>query len=102
MNLSNLTGKKFNRIKTTAGGNIYSDGDLICYLKPVTTSRQTKNKKPVYYLSLLDNGHSTYLSGLFKTDSDAVFSADYSDSLAVKHMVKIIFSDTGETMDVQL
>lgn len=101
MLLSNLVGKTLNRVKTTQAGNIFSDGKITCLLKPTDRAFEGKSKKPVYYLSAISGGKSTYLSGMFQTANDAVFSADYKDAIELKHIVLIEFIDQGKTMTVR-
>lgn len=99
--LNDLTGKTLKRVKTTQAGNIFTDGNIVCLLKPTDRTFDGKSKKPVYYLSAIANGKSEYLSGMFKTANDAVFSADYKDPLGLKHIVLIEFADEGQTMTVR-
>ena len=100
MTLQDLIGISFKKVKTLNKGNIYSGHDLTLFLKPTDHEYSGKTKKPTHYLSQLENGTSTYLSGLFPTAESAIFSADYKDDLGVKHLVKICFSDQGNIMEV--
>lgn len=99
--LNDLNGRTLKRVKVTQSGNIFSDGKITCLLKPTNREFEGKSKKPVYYLSAIANGKSEYLSGMFKTANDAVFSADYKDVLGLKHIVLIEFADEGKTMSVR-
>lgn len=101
MTLNDLNGLTLNRVKTTQSGNIFSNGKITCLLKPTNRDFEGKSKKPVYYLSALSGGKSEYLSGMFRTANDAVFSADYKDALGLKHIVLIEFADEGKTMTVR-
>lgn len=99
--LQNLLGKTFNLVKSTQAGNIFSGFNQTLLLKPVNRDYGGKTKKPLYYLNSLENGKSEYLTGLFATANDVVFSGDYKDSLGLKHIVKVVFSDSGKTMTVK-
>ena len=99
--LSNLINHDLKLVNVTNAGNIFTDGNITCLLKPTNRNFNGKSKKPVYYLSAIDNGKSTYLSGLFATNDSQVFSADYKDGIGMKHIVKIRFADAGKSMTVQ-
>ena len=99
--LHELIGTRFERIKITNAGNIYvSPTKKTCLLKPTDRVFDGASKKPIYYLSSLEQGKSTYLSGLFATDDPSTFSCDYLDALCMKHIVKIRFSDGGKVMTI--
>lgn len=99
MNLQNLIGQELNLVKTTNSGNIFvSKNKVACLLKPVNRDYSGVIKKPLYYLSAIEGGRSTYLSGLFATDDNSMFSADYKDTIGLKHLVKIQFADDGKRM----
>jgi hypothetical protein len=96
--LSDLQGKTFKLVNCTTLGNIFAVSGFTCLLKEVNRDYNGTIKKPVYYLNLLLNGRSEYLSGLFATNDPLTYSADYRDAIGMKKMVKIIFADSGETM----
>lgn len=100
MTLKDLIGISFKKVKTLNSGNIYTGSGLTLFLKPTDREYSGKAKKPTHYLSQLENGKSTYLSGLFPTVESTIFSADYKDNLGVKNLVKICFSDGGDNMQV--
>lgn len=99
--LNDLKGLTLNRVKITQSGNIFTDGKTTCLLKATDRDFDGKSKKPVYYLSALSGGKSQYLSGMFKTSDDLVFSADFKDGLGIKHIVHIVFGNDGKTMTVR-
>ena len=101
MTLNDLKGLTLNRVNTTQSGNIFSNGKITCLLKPTDRTFDGKSKRPIYYLSALSGGKSEYLSGMFATASDMVFSADFKDALGIKHIVLIEFADEGKTMSVR-
>lgn len=101
MTLQDLIGIPFKRVNTLNSGNIYSGDGITLFLKPTDRDFSGKTKKPSHYLSSLQNGKSTYLSGLFPTSESGIFSADFKDELGVKHLVKIQFSGGGDGMVIQ-
>lgn len=100
-NLKDLTGINFKLVNTTQAGNIFAGDNQTLLLKPVNREYSGTIKKPQYYLNLLLNGKSEYLSGLFSTNNDMVFSADYKDALGIKHIVKIAFADAGKALMIK-
>lgn len=99
--LQTLIGKNFNLVKCTQAGNIFSGFNQTLLLKPVNRDYTGTIKKPLYYLNLLLNGKSEYLTGLFATKDAAVFSGDYRDALGIKHLVKLSFADAGKAMQIK-
>ena len=89
---------EFGLVKSTQAGNIYSDSKQTVLLKPVNREYGANTKKPLYYLNLLENGKAAYLTGLFATNDENVFSGDFKDGIGVKHIVKLIFSNGGKGM----
>lgn len=100
MIIKDLIDIDFKLVKTTQAGNIFSGNKITCLLKPVNREYKGTVKKPQYYLSVIESGRSEYLSGLFATNNDMVFSADYRDKLGIKHLVKIAFADAGQAMAI--
>jgi hypothetical protein len=98
--LQDLIGINFDLVNTTQAGNIFVGDKITCLLKPVNRDYSGTIKKPVYYLNLMDKGKNDYLSGLFATNDDMVFSADYKDALGIKHIVLITFSDAGKSLQI--
>ena len=98
--LDELQHIKFSLTKCTTIGNIFTGNGKTCLLKPVNREYKGTAKKPLYYLNLLMNGKSTYLSGLFPTGDPSTFSADYRDKVGMKHLVKIRFSEAGKQMTI--
>lgn len=95
-----LLGKDFSLVKTTQAGNIFSGFNQTLLLKPVNRDYAGTVKKPLYYLNRIEKGKSEYLSGLFATHDETVFSADYKDGIGLKHIVKVCFSDGGKQLKV--
>ena len=99
--LKDLCNIEFGLVKSTQAGNIYSGNKQTVLLKPVNREYGANTKKPVYYLNLIEKGKAAYLTGLFATNDESVFSGDYKDIIGVKHIVKLIFSDGGKAMTLQ-
>jgi hypothetical protein len=99
--LNDLCGINFTLQKATQGGNIFTGNKHVCLLKPVNRDYIGTIKKPLYYLNLLMNGKSEYLTGLFATNDESIFSGDYKDTLGIKHIVKLHFSDAGKSMQIK-
>jgi len=99
--LNELCGIDFKLQKVTQGGNIFTGNGKTCFLKPVNREYTGTIKKPLYYLNILLNGKSEYLTGLFATKDAAVFSGDYRDALGIKHIVKLSFADAGKAMQIK-
>ena len=95
-----LLGKDFNLVKTTQAGNIFAGFNQTLLLKPVNRDYAGTVKKPLYYLNRIEKGKSEYLTGLFATHDETVFSGDYKDGIGLKHMVKVCFSDGGKQLKV--
>ena len=96
--LNDFLGTELKLVQVTKSGNIFSDGNKTCLLKPVNREYAGVKNKPIYFIESLENNKATYLSGLFKTKERFVFSGDYKDELQLKHMVKLKFSDDAETI----
>lgn len=99
--LNDLCGINFTLQKATQGGNIFIGEKHVCLLKPVNREYTGTIKKPLYYLNLLMNGKSEYLTGLFATNDESIFSGDYKDALGIKHIVKLYFADAGKAMQIK-
>lgn len=98
--LQALMGKDFKLVKSTQVGNIFAGFNQTLLLKPVNRDYAGTVKKPIYYLNRLEKGKSEYLTGLFATPNQTVFSGDYRDDLGLKHIVKVCFADGGKLLRV--
>lgn len=101
MTLNDLINKTLKLVKTTQAGNIFTFDKLTVLLKPVNRDFLGKSKKPLYYLSAIENGKAEYLSGLFATNDDATFSGDYKDGIGLKHIVHVVFAAGGAEFTVK-
>ena len=70
-------------------------------LSAVTRCYQGTAKKPVYYLSQWQAGRWAYISGLFKTKQDGVYSFDTRDNFGVRRLSTCILSEGGDSMTLQ-
>lgn len=98
--LQTLLGKDFALVKSTQVGNIFVGFNQTLLLKPVNRDYAGTIKKPLYYLNRIEKGKSEYLTGLFATSNETVFSGDYKDALGLKHIVKVCFADSGKLLKV--
>ena len=76
------------KVKEIVKGNIFKSGEryfLLCR----TDRKYNKAKAPDYYLSEKVRGKFVYLSGLFATKSENVFSYDVKDCYGLKIMKRL-------------
>lgn len=67
-------------------------------LRSVDKVYKTK-RKPKYYLTG-EKGKTGYLSGLFPTKNDSIYSMDMRDSLGVKIIYDCTFIDSGKRLRI--
>lgn len=70
-------------------------------LSVVTRCYQGIRKKPVYYLSQWQAGRWSYVSGLFQTKQDGVYSYDTRDNFGVRRLSTCLIGEGGQTMTLQ-
>lgn len=88
-------------IKNTQKGNLYSSsGKELFFLKPCDRLFEGKPKKPQYYISKIDGQKSVYLTGLFATENQNIFSGDTKDQLGVKIIYLFEFSEAGKKLKI--
>lgn len=82
--------KTKNSIYTSHGGDVFM-------IKSVDRQYASAKKKPVYYLSKLnkDTKQMQYISGLFKTDKEGLFSYDILDTNGIKKIKYLEFLEGG-------
>jgi len=96
-----MTEKKiYNRI--SAGLYENETGDRL-EVKAVNRQYAGRTKKPVYFLSRHNPTKKKfdYISGLFTTKQELVFSYDIKDQLGVKHLYTCEFSPGGGSISLQ-
>ena len=71
-------------------------------LRPVDRDYLGVKKKPIYYIDrLTDEGKAKYMSGLFPTKKEGVYSYDIKDKYGIKiYMIAKIGND-GETIELE-
>ncbi len=89
--------QQYNR--TSAGFYENSKGNRIA-VKAVNRDYTGRRKKPVYFMSQYNRQTKKfdYMSGLFSTREDRVFSWDIKDTLGIKTLQICQFSAGGETL----
>jgi hypothetical protein len=65
------------------------------------TREYNKKKKPVYYLQEIREGKARYVSGLFQTKYENIFSFDIVDKIGVKVFYELETMDKGELLKIK-
>ncbi len=89
------------RLKRISAGTYKDNRDDIWRLVPVDREYSC-NSKPIYYLQKIKNSKAQYVSGVFQTMKENVFSADIKDSLGVKKYYEIQALNNGEELVISL
>lgn len=94
------TGETVNMERVHSGQEttVYAGTDGRKYLlRAVDRQYKGKRKPPVYYLLVQDAGERKphYVSGLFPTDTEGVFSGDLKDAIGVRRMFTLQVTDQG-------
>lgn len=88
-------------LKNTQKGNLYTSSEKeLFFLKPCDRLFEGKPKKPQYYISKIDGQKSVYLTGLFATENQSIFSGDQKDPLGVKKIFLFEFLDAGKKLKI--
>jgi len=95
MKINNLIGK----MKKVSSGTYTANGEEYLRLVPVDRNYE-KKKSPVYYLQKIRNSKAEYVTGLFKTQNQNVFSGDIKDSLGVKMYLRVEALNDGEMLEI--
>lgn len=84
-------------------GGVYSDETGQKYLlRPVDRDYLGVKKKPVYFIDrLTDEGKAKYMSGLFPTKKEGVYSYDIKDKYGIKIYMIARFKDDGATIELE-
>ena len=89
--------KEYKRVSS----GFYEDetGERIA-VKPVNREYAGIKKKPVYFMSKYNPATKKfdYMSGLFRTSEERVFSWDLKDELGIKILQVCQFSENGDTI----
>ena len=89
--------KEYKRV--TSGFYENETGERIA-IKPVNREYTGIKKKPVYFMSRYNPATKKfdYISGLFRTKEEKVFSWDRKDELGIKILQVCQFTETGESI----
>lgn len=92
--------KIFKKAGSNTTASIYLADDKEKLILVPVNREYTISKKPSFYLKKAKaNQKPFYLSGLFPTKDQAVFSGDIRNSITgMKTLFKVIFQDGGETL----
>ena len=92
--------QKYKRV--TAGFYENEAGERI-NIRPVNREYAGRVKKPVYFLSEYnpETKQFSYISGLFKTRQERIFSYDIKDQLGIKILQVCSFSEGGDCITLQ-
>jgi hypothetical protein len=60
-----------------------------------------KKKSPKYFLQSIQSGKARYISGVFPTKQESLFSLDVKDDLGIKVFYKMIITDAGESIKIE-
>lgn len=91
------------RTGTARGAVFYTGDDGKKYqLRQVDREYKGKAKPPKYYLERLEGAKAIYLSGLFPTQDETLYSCDLKDRLTgMRLMYNVIFTDGGEAVRIE-
>jgi hypothetical protein len=91
------------RTGTARGAVFYTGDDGKKYqLRQVDREYKGKAKPPKYYLERLEGAKAIYLSGLFPTHDETLYSCDLKDRLTgMRLMYNVIFTDGGEAVRLE-
>jgi hypothetical protein len=90
--------------KGEARGAVFYEGDdgHKYQLRQVNRAYIGRSKPPVYYLERLEGKKAVYLSGLFETGKQGLYSLDMRDKVTgVKVLYDAVFMQGGETVEIK-
>jgi phage-related protein len=86
-------------------GGVYSDETTgqKYLLRPVDRDYEGVKKKPIYFIDrLTDEGKVKYISGLFETQKQGVYSLDFKDEITgMKTLYFAEFKEGGEVLYIR-
>jgi hypothetical protein len=93
---------KLARVKQGEAVSVYQGSDGAVYLlRPVDRQYAGRPKPPRYYLLRKDKaGKPEYLSGVFPTTTEGVFSLDLKDALGIKTMYLMKVEEQGKYIEI--
>ena len=89
------------RLKRISSGTYQDSKNYVWRLVPVDREYTCK-RKPVYFLQKITNNKAQYISGVFKTKTDNIFSADIKDGIGVKKYYEIKSINAGEELIISI
>jgi hypothetical protein len=60
-----------------------------------------KKKAPKYYLQAIKAGKAQYISGIFQTKKENIYSFDLKDEIGVKIYYQMIVTDQGKKIQIK-
>lgn len=93
---------RLERTGTAKGGSFYKGDDGKRYLlRSVDRAYAGRAKPPRYYLERLEGAKAVYLSGLFPTGDETLYSLDMKDAVTgVRAMYDARFGEGGEVLEL--
>lgn len=87
----------------TKGASFYQNGNGEKYLvRSVNREYKGRQKPPEFYLEKLTSEGPKYISGLFRTVEEGVYSYDLKDSVTgVRVMFNAVFREQGEQLELK-
>ena len=85
-------------------GGVYSDETTgqKYLLRPVDRDYEGVKKKPIYFIDrLTDEGKVKYMSGLFPTKNENIYSYDIKDRFGIKIYMIARFKDDGAVIELE-
>ena len=91
------------KTKGIKGGSIYQNETGKDYLlRQVNRGYEGRKNPPIFYLEKVEKPKNIYLSGLFKTEINNVFSLDIKDKITgVRIMYNAIFENEGQIIKLE-
>lgn len=89
------------RLKRISAGTYKDSQEDIWRLVSVDREYSCKSK-PAYYLQRIINNKAQYVSGVFKTKTENIFSADIKDGLGVKKYYEIQSVNSGDELIISI
>ena len=94
---------KLKRLKTKIEKNLYQgeNGEIFFFFF-VDREYKGSKKKPLYYLSKKEGEKVKYISGLFETQKQGVYSLDFKDEITgMKTLYFAEFKEGGEVLYIR-
>lgn len=86
---------------TRAKNGVYLNGAGEVFRLLSVDREYTKKKAPKYYLQAIKAGKAQYISGIFQTKKENIFSFDLKDPIGVKIYYQLIVTDQGNKIEIR-